>query len=96
MVRAQQESIDTLKQMIAHLLKKKKKSPKTKGKKEGECSSFEDTESEKHSNSESPKPSSKEENSSESESRHSRRMSNLEQCLEDLACRGDLQDVGVV
>ena len=31
-IRVQQESIDTLKQMLAQLLKKKKKGPKTKGK----------------------------------------------------------------
>jgi len=74
MFHAQQESIDILKQMIAQLLKKKKKGPKTKGKKEGESSSSENTESEKHSNPDS----------SESGSRHSRRMSNLEQRLEAL------------
>ena len=51
MIRAQQESVNTLKQILAQLLKKKKKGPKTKGKKkEGESSSSEDIESEKHSN----------------------------------------------
>jgi len=47
MIQAQQESIDTLKQILAQLLKKKKKGPETKGKtKERENSSSEDTESE--------------------------------------------------
>jgi len=32
MIRAQQEFIDTLKQILAQLLKKKKKGPETKGK----------------------------------------------------------------
>ena len=58
MIRAQQESIYTLKQMLAQLLKKKKKGPKIKRKlKEGKNSSSEDTESEKHSNPESHKSS---------------------------------------
>ena len=86
MIRAQKEYINTLKQMLVQLLKKKKKGPKTKGeKKEGESSSSEDTESEKHSNLESPKPSSEEEDGSESESHHSRRMGNLEKYLEALS-----------
>jgi len=97
MIWAQQESIDILKQMLAHLLKNKKKSPKTKGKKkEVESFSSEDTKREKHLNPKSPKPSSEEKDNSESGSRHSRRMSNLEQCLEALAHRDNLQDVGVV
>jgi len=53
MIQAQQESINTLKQMLAQLLKKKKKGPKTKGKREAESSSSEDTESE---NTQTPSP----------------------------------------
>ena len=83
--------------MLAHLLKNKKKSPKTKGKKkEVESFSSEDTKREKHLNPKSPKPSSEEEDNSESGSRHYRRMNNLEKHLEALTRRGDLQDVGVV
>ena len=81
--------------MLAQLVKKKK-GPKTKGEKEGESSSSEDTESAKHSNLESPKPSSEEEDGSESGSCHSRRMSNLEKYLEVLLNRSNLQDVAVV
>jgi len=56
MIRAQQESIDTLKQMLLQLLEDKKKSKaktptkKSKGKrKEGESSSSAHTEEEEHS-----------------------------------------------
>ena len=97
MIRAQQESIDTLKQMLLQLLKEKKKPKgkipfnKSKGKrKEGESSSFANTESEEHSNSEPPKSSSEEEDNSENRSHHSKRMSVLEQRLEALANQGDL------
>jgi len=65
MIRTQQESIDTLKQMLSQLLKEKKKpkgrptSKKSKGKrKEGERSSFTNTENEEHSNFEPLKSSS--------------------------------------
>ena len=69
MIHAQQESIDSLKQMLSQLLEDKKKklkvktpSKKSKGKrKEGESSSSAHTEAEEHSNSESSKPPSKEE-----------------------------------
>jgi len=63
MIRAQQESIDTLKQMLAQLLKDKKKSnaqtssKKSKGKrKEGKSSSSVHIEEEKQSNSEHLNP----------------------------------------
>jgi len=59
MIRAQQESIDNIKQMISQLLEDKKKKPKaktpskkSKGKrKEGKSSSYAHTEEEEHSNS---------------------------------------------
>ena len=67
MIRAQQESIDTLKKILIQLLKDKKKSKtqtsskKSKDKwKEGESSSSVHIEEEKQSNSESSKSSSKE------------------------------------
>jgi len=66
MIQTQQESIDTLKQMLSRLLKDKKKpkgktpSKNSKGKvKEGESSSA-NTESKEYSNSEPPKSSSEE------------------------------------
>jgi len=92
MIRAQQESIDTLKQMLSQLLKDKKKlkaktpSKKFKGKwKEGESSSSVNTKNEEHSDYEPPKYSSEEEDNSEKSSTHSKRMSKLEQHLEALA-----------
>ena len=67
MIRAQQEFIDTLKQIVAQLLEDKKmstdkaSSKKSKGKrKEGESSSSVHIEEKGHSNSESSKSSSKE------------------------------------
>ena len=68
MIHAQQESIDTLKQMLTQLLEDKRKSTdktsskKSKGKrKEGESSSSVHIEKKEQSNSESSKSSSKEE-----------------------------------
>ena len=72
-------------------------SKKSKGKrKERESSSSTNTESEEHSNSEPPKSSSEEGDNIEDGSRHSKRMSELEQRLEALANRGCLQDVGII
>ena len=78
--------------MLSQPLKEKKKSKgrtpskKFKGKhKERESLSFINTENEEHSNSEPLKPSSEKEDDSENGSRHSKRMSELEQCLEVLA-----------
>ena len=76
MIRAQQKSIDTLKQMLSQLLEDKKKKPntktpfkKSKGKqKEGNSSSSAHTEDEEHSNSEPSKPPFEEEVNSENES----------------------------
>ena len=72
MIRAQQESIDTLKQMLPQLLedrrrpKPKTSSKKSKGKlKEGENSSSAHTKEEGQSNSESSKPLSEEGGNSE-------------------------------
>ena len=97
MIQTQQESIDTLKQMLSQLLKDKKKSKgktpskKSKGKqKEGKSSSFVNTESEEQFNSVPPKSSSEEEDNSENRSSHSNRMSKLEQRLEALANRDGL------
>ena len=85
MIHAQQESIDTLKQMLAQLLEDKKKSDgKTSSKKEGENSSSVHVEEKGQSNSESSKSSSKEEGNPENRGIHSKRMSQLEQRLEAL------------
>jgi len=104
MVRAQQESIDSLKQMLLQFLEDKKKKPKaktpskkSKGKrKEGESSSSVHNEEEEHSNSESFKSPSKKGGNSENGSTHSKRMSKLEQRLEALANQKGLREVGVV
>ena len=92
MIRAQQESINALKQILSQLFKEKKKqkgrtpSKKSKGEwKEGESSSSANTENEEHSNSEPPKSSSEEEDNLENGRSHSNRMSKLEQHLEALA-----------
>ena len=90
MIRSQEESIDTLKQMVSQLLEDKKKKPKTKtpfkkskGKrKEGESSSSAHIEDEELSDSEPFKPPSKEEVNSENGGTHSKRVSKLEQRLE--------------
>ena len=86
MIRAQQESIDTLKQILTQLLKDKRKSTdktsskKSKGKrKEGESSSSVLIEEKEQSNSKSSKFSSKEEENPENRGIHSKRMSQLEQ-----------------
>ena len=91
MIRAQQESIDTLKQMLTQLLEDKTtstdktSSKKSKGKrKEGESSSSVHIEKKEQSNSELSKSSSKEEGIPENGSIHSKRMSQLEQHLEAL------------
>ena len=92
MIRAQQESIDTLKQMLSQLLEDRKKKLKTKTpskkskgiQKEGESLSSAHTEDEEHSNSEPSEPPSEEE-VSENGSTHSKRMSKLKQRLEALA-----------
>ena len=80
MIRSQQKSIDTIKQMLSQFLEGKKKlkaktpSRKSRGKwKEGESSSSAHTEEEEHSNSESSKPSSEEGGNSENGSTHSKR-----------------------
>jgi len=104
MIRAQQESIDTLKQMLSQLLegrkKLKAKTPykKSKGKwNEGESSSSAHTEEEEQqSNSESSKSPSEEGSNSENGSTHSKRMNKVEKCLEALTNRKGLQEAGVV
>ena len=85
MIHAQQESIDTLKQMLSQLLEGKRRtkpntpSKKSKGKqKEGESSSSTHTEEEEQSKSESSKPSSEEGGNSENGSTHSKRMNKQE------------------
>ena len=100
MIRAQQESIDSLKKMFSQSLEDKKKklkdktpSKKSEGKqKEEESSSSAQTEEEEHFNSESSKPPSEEGGNSENGSTHSKRMSKLEHHLEALANRKGLQD----
>ena len=104
MIRAQQESIDTLKQMLAQLLEDNKKKPtdkasskKSNGKqKEGESSSSVHIEEKGQSNSESSKSSSKEECNPENGGTHSKRMNQLEQRLEALTNRKGIQEEGVV
>jgi len=103
MSRAQQEFIDSLKQMLAQLLEDKRKSTdktffeKSKGKrKEGESSSSIHIEEKEQSNSKSPKSSSKGEGNPENGGIHSKRMSQLEQRLEALTNRKGLQEAGVV
>jgi len=102
MIRAQQESIDTLKQILAQLLEDKKKSEnkassKSKGKrKEGESSSSVHIEEKGQSNSESSKSLSKEEGNQENGDTHSKRINQLEQCLEALTNQKGLQEAGAV
>ena len=103
MIRAQQETINTLKQMLSQLLengrrpKPKTPSKKSKGKrKEGKSSSSAHTEEEGRSNPESSKPPSEEGGNSENGSTHSKRMNKLEQRLEALANQKGLQEAGVV
>jgi len=103
MIQAQQESIDTLKQMLAQLLEDKRKSTdktsskRSKGKrKEGESSSSVHIEEKEQSNFESSKSSSKEEDSPENGGIHSKRMSQLEQHMEALTNWKGLQEAGVV
>ena len=102
MICAQQESINTLKQMLAQSLEDKKKSnaqtsKKSNGKrKEGESSSSVHIEEKKQSNSESSKSSSKEEGNPENEGIHSKRIDVLEQRLEALTNRKGLQEAGEV
>jgi len=103
MIHAQQESIDTLKQILAQLLEDKKKSEdktsskKAKGKgKEGESSSSIHIEEKGQSNSESSKSSSKDDGNPENGGTHSKRMIQLEQRLEALTNQKGLQEAGVV
>jgi len=106
-----QAQINDLKKMIALLLEKPKKKPKSsrlgtfpsklsksQGKdKEGESSTSETIDGENNFNYENSKFSSKEEKNSEKEvDRHIKRMNELENCLEAIAHRGNLQEVGVV
>jgi len=97
MIHAQQESIDTLKQMLAQLLEDKRKSTnktsskKSKGKqKEGESSSSVHIEKKEQFTSESSKSSFKEEGNPDHGGIHSKRMSQLEQRLEALTNRKGL------
>ena len=100
MIRAQQESIKSLKQLLEGKMKKlKAKTPskKSKGKqKEGKIPSSAHTEEEEYSISESSKPPSKEGDNSEDGSSHSKRISKLEQRLEALTSPKGLQEVGVI
>ena len=103
MIRAQQESIDSLKQMLAQLLEDKRKSTdkasskKSKGKrKEGESSSSVQIEEKEQSTSGLPKSSSKGKDNQDHGEVHSKRMNQLEQRLEALTNRKGLQEAGVV
>ena len=103
LIRAQQESIDSLKQMLAQLLEDKRRSTdkasskKSKGKrKEGESSSSVHIEEKEQPTSGSSKSSSQEKDDRDQGRVHSRRMNQLEQRLEALTNRKGLQEVGVV
>ena len=103
MIRAQQESIDSLKRMLARLLEDKRKSTdktsskKSKGKrKEGESSSSIRIEEKEQPTSGSSKSSSQGKDDRDQEKVHSRRMNQLEQRLETLTNRKGLQEAGVV
>jgi len=98
MIHTQQESIDTLKQMLAQLLEDKKKSKaktsskKSKGKqKEGESSSSVHIEEEQQSNSKSSKFSSEEGGNPKNGGTHSKRMNKVEQRLEAITNQKSLQ-----
>ena len=97
MIRAQQESINSLKQMLAQLLENRRKSPpkKSKGKqKGGESSSSVHPEEKGHSTLDSSNSSSR--GKDDQEKIHSRRMNRLERRLEALTNRKGLQEAGVV
>jgi len=103
MIRAQQESIDSLKQMLAQLLEDKRKSTnkasskKSKGKlKEGESSSSVHVDEKEQSTSGSSKSSSQEKDDRDQGKVHSKRMNQLDQHLEALTNRKGLQEAGVV
>ena len=87
MIRTHQESIDSLKQMLAQLLEDKRKSPsrKYKGKrKEGESSSSVHPEENEQPTSDASKSPSQGKGDRDQEKVHSRRMNRLEQRLEAL------------
>jgi len=99
MIISQQESIDSLKQMLAQLLEDRRKSPpkKSKGKgRKGESSSSEPSEETRRSTSDSSKPSSQVKSDPNPEKAHAKRMSQLEQRLEALTNRKGLKEAGVV
>ena len=106
MLRVQQDSIDDIKAMITQLLTNQKKSLKgsrpntsssnNKGKQKQRESSSEKAESENNSNSEPPKSSSEKEDSSNNEGSHSKRMNELEKCLEAIVKQSYLEEVGIV
>ena len=99
MILSQQESIDSLKQMLAQLLEDRRRSPpkKTKGKgRKGGSSSSEPSEERQRSTSSSSKSSSQVKGDQDPGKAHAKRMSQLERRLEALANRKDLQEVGVV
>ena len=103
MIRAQQESIDSLKQMLAQLLEDKRKSTdktsskKSKGKgKEGESSSSIHIEEKEQPISGSSKSSSQGKDDRDQGRVHSKRMNQLKQRLEAFTNRKGLQEVGVV
>jgi len=103
MIRAQQESIDSLKQMLVQLLEDKRKSTdkasskKSKGKrKERESSSSVHIEEKEQPTSGSSKSSSQGKDDRDQGRIHSKRMNQLEQHLEALTNRKGLQEAGVV
>jgi len=88
--------------MLAQLLKKKTKKSKAKGssskgkEQEGEDSMSEKTESENNFNFEPPKSSFEEEGSAENRDNHSKRMDELEKCLEAIANQSNLQETEII
>jgi len=69
---------------------------RARGNRTRESSSSEKTKSENYSNSEPPKSSSEEEDDSDNEAPHSKRMNELEKCLEAIANRSNLQEARIV
>jgi len=107
MLQTQEEFINDLKKMIALLLGKQIRKPKSsktgassnknKGKEEGEnCTSEHSDGNENNFGYENPESSSEEPENSEAESNNAKRMSELEKRLEAIANRSELQEVGVV
>ena len=99
MILSQQESINSLKQAIAQLLKDRRKSPPKKSKgsrREGESSSSEPAEEARQSTADSPKSSSQVKGDQDQGKAHAKRMSQLEQRIEALTNRKGLYNAPIL